>query len=93
VCVKCSLEHFGKIRIGVAEKGYATLELSVKMTAGHSSVPPRETALGVLAGAVSRLERNPQVNFCFHFLELEVEWWKRLYVNSLDLIRHFGGIR
>ena len=68
---KFSLQHFGKIRIGVAEKGYATLELSVKMTAGHSSVPPRETALGVLAGAVSRLERNPQVDFGFHFLELK----------------------
>lgn len=48
--------HF---RIGVTEKGFATLELNVEMSPGHSSIPPKETAIGVLAKAVSALETNP----------------------------------
>lgn len=46
-------------RIGVTEKGYATLELSVEMNPGHSSIPPKETSIGVLAKAVAALEANP----------------------------------
>jgi hypothetical protein len=46
-------------RIGVTEKGFATLELNVEMSPGHSSIPPKETAIGVLAKAVSALETNP----------------------------------
>lgn len=43
----------------VSEKGSMTVELSVDMPPGHSSVPERESAIGVLAGAVQRLEQNP----------------------------------
>lgn len=42
--------------IGVAEKGYVTLELLVKQDGGHSSVPPRNSAIGILSAALSRLE-------------------------------------
>ncbi len=45
--------------IGVAEKGYATIELSVSGLGGHSSIPPRNTAAGILASAVHRLEAQP----------------------------------
>jgi carboxypeptidase PM20D1 len=45
--------------IGIAEKGYETLELSVKGEGGHSSIPPRHTAAGILARAITRLEDNP----------------------------------
>lgn len=45
--------------IGVAEKGYVSLELTVESTGGHSSMPPHNTAIGVLAKAVSALERTP----------------------------------
>jgi carboxypeptidase PM20D1 len=44
--------------VGVAEKGYATLTLSVREEGGHSSMPPAETAIGILGRAVSRLEQN-----------------------------------
>ncbi len=44
--------------IGVAEKGYVTLELSVKQDGGHSSVPPRNSAIGILSAALARLEDN-----------------------------------
>jgi len=46
--------------IGVAEKGYATLELSVRLEeGGHSSMPPKETAIGILSRAIFRLQQNP----------------------------------
>ncbi|XP_056588199.1 N-fatty-acyl-amino acid synthase/hydrolase PM20D1.2 [Triplophysa dalaica] len=45
--------------IGVSEKGQATVKLSVNAAPGHSSMPPRETSIGILASAVKRLEDNP----------------------------------
>lgn len=45
--------------IGVAEKGYVTLDLSTTATPGHSSLPPRTTAIGTLSAALARLEANP----------------------------------
>jgi carboxypeptidase PM20D1 len=45
--------------IGVAEKGYLCLELSVETSGGHSSMPVSETAIGILSAAVARLERHP----------------------------------
>jgi len=45
--------------IGTAEKGYLTLELSVQGQPGHTARPPEHTAIGVLAGALSRLEASP----------------------------------
>uniref|UniRef100_A0A7N8XIX7 Peptidase M20 domain containing 1, tandem duplicate 1 n=1 Tax=Mastacembelus armatus TaxID=205130 RepID=A0A7N8XIX7_9TELE len=45
--------------IGTSEKGFATVKLSVSMIPGHSSMPPSETSIGILAAAVKRLEDNP----------------------------------
>jgi len=45
--------------IGIAEKGYFTIDLSVELPGGHSSTPPRESALTVLARAIDRLRKNP----------------------------------
>jgi carboxypeptidase PM20D1 len=46
--------------IGIAEKGFATFTLSVQSKAGgHSSMPPRETPIGILATAIARLQERP----------------------------------
>jgi carboxypeptidase PM20D1 len=45
--------------IGIAEKGYISLELIVEGKGGHSSIPPKETTVGILSKAVARLEDNP----------------------------------
>jgi carboxypeptidase PM20D1 len=45
--------------IGVAEKGYVSVELSSQSTGGHSSMPPPSTAVGRVSAAVARLESNP----------------------------------
>ena len=44
--------------IGIAEKGYITLELSAKGEGGHSSQPGKESVIGILAKAVNSLEEN-----------------------------------
>ncbi|KAM9785961.1 N-fatty-acyl-amino acid synthase/hydrolase PM20D1.2-like [Neosynchiropus ocellatus] len=49
--------------IGISEKGAATVKLSVSAPPGHSSMPPRETSIGILAAAVKRLEDNPMPRF------------------------------
>lgn len=45
--------------IGVTEKGYASVELRVEGRPGHSSMPPKHTAIGVLARAIARVEESP----------------------------------
>lgn len=45
--------------IGTAEKGYTSLELSIKMEGGHSSMPPKETTIEVLSRAIVKLRDNP----------------------------------
>lgn len=45
--------------IGIAEKGSTTIELRVDMEGGHSSQPAKETAIDVLATAVSTVKKNP----------------------------------
>ncbi|XP_075955493.1 N-fatty-acyl-amino acid synthase/hydrolase PM20D1.2 [Anarhichas minor] len=52
--------------IGISEKGSATVKLSVFMVPGHSSMPPRETSIGILAAAVKRLEENPMPRLFGH---------------------------
>jgi carboxypeptidase PM20D1 len=45
--------------VGLAEKGFLSVELLVDSTGGHSSMPPPHTAVGVLAAAITRLEDEP----------------------------------
>jgi carboxypeptidase PM20D1 len=45
--------------VGVAEKGYVNLVLTVNAPGGHSSQPPEQTALGILARAIVRVEDHP----------------------------------
>ena len=45
--------------IGIAEKGSVGITLSIEVEGGHSSTPPRHTAIGILAAALTKLERSP----------------------------------
>lgn len=45
--------------VGVSEKGYLTVEFTVQGQPGHSSTPPPQTAIGILARALARLEAHP----------------------------------
>lgn len=45
--------------IGVAEKGYMTVTVTARARGGHSSTPPRATAISLLAQAVNAIEQDP----------------------------------
>jgi carboxypeptidase PM20D1 len=45
--------------VGVSEKGYLTVEFTVQGQPGHSSTPPPQTTIGILARALARLEAHP----------------------------------
>lgn len=44
--------------INLSEKGYASFKLTVKTSGGHSSAPPKENTIGILAQAIVDLENN-----------------------------------
>ncbi len=45
--------------IGIAEKGYVTIEVTARAEGGHSSMPAHTTAIGRLARAIQAIEDNP----------------------------------
>jgi len=45
--------------VGITEKGYLTLQISAQGKPGHSSTPPRQTAVGVIARALALMDDNP----------------------------------
>jgi carboxypeptidase PM20D1 len=80
--------------IGVAEKGYATLVLNAQATPGHSSMPPRDTAIGMMSAALVRLEdhRLPMqirgtVAEMFDTLAPEMSGFNRVVLSNLWLFR------
>ena len=49
----------GAAMVGVAEKGYASYKLELETAPGHSSMPPQDTAIGMMSKALVALEANP----------------------------------
>ena len=45
--------------IGVGEKGYVTLVLTVQKAGGHSSIPAASTAIDILSNAIAKVSQNP----------------------------------
>ena len=82
--------------VGIAEKGYVTVRLTAQAEGGHSSMPPDETAVGILAAAIVRLEhqqmpraiRGPTATM-FDYLGPEMSFGPRLVMANRWL---FGGI-
>lgn len=81
--------------IGVAEKGYASVSLSVSGEGGHSSMPPPSTAAGLISAAVTRLEQNqfpqqltPITKSMFDFLMSELDFGSRLAFSNTWLFEN-----
>lgn len=79
--------------IGLAEKGYVSLELIVESEGGHSSVPPRPTSTGILANAIVRLEANPMpariqgaARLLFETLAPEMPFGNKVILSNLWLL-------
>ncbi|GHO67968.1 peptidase M20 [Ktedonobacter sp. SOSP1-52] len=45
--------------VGTAEKGFVDLKLIAHANGGHSAMPPRQTAIGILSAAINKLEKHP----------------------------------
>lgn len=60
--------------IGVAEKGYISLEFVAKGHGGHASMPPKMTAAGRIARAMTRLEADPFPMRIDGATQLFMEW-------------------
>ncbi len=45
--------------VGIAEKGFLSIEVSTRTSGGHSSLPPAQSAIGIISAAVARLEASP----------------------------------
>ena len=80
--------------IGLADKGYLSLELSVEEQSGHSSMPPAQTAIGILSAAVSRLEKRQMpasvegvVRQTLEHIGPEMAFGKRLVMANLWLFK------
>ncbi len=78
----------GFCKIGISEKGQATVKLSVSSAPGHSSMPPRESSIGILASAVKRQAETPNTFFYCKKLEKLKDGFK-LFSNQL----HDSSIR
>jgi carboxypeptidase PM20D1 len=80
--------------IGIAEKGSVSLELSVEAQGGHSSMPPSQTAIGILGRAVNRLEEEQMpgeikgaIEQTFDYIGPEMSFGKRLVFANLWLFK------
>ena len=78
--------------IGIAEKGYLSLRLTVETDGGHSSIPPAETAIGIISRALHRLEATPfpsrlngPTRQMLEFLGPEMNWPNKLVLANLWL--------
>lgn len=77
--------------IGVSEKGYVNLVLTVNAPGGHSSQPPEQTAVGILSRAIVKVEDNPfpaKLDYfypTFETLAVEMPFGKRLAMSNLWL--------
>ena len=80
--------------IGIAEKGYADFKVTVKAKGGHSSQPPKHTALGILSKKVLALENHqfkgkimPFVNNLFISVGKRTSYLGRLVFCNLWLLK------
>ncbi len=76
--------------IGVAEKGYLSLELSVDSPGGHSSTPPPHTAIGILSNSIHKLEAAPfssrlpkPTRGFLEFIGPEMKWPQKMIAANL----------
>jgi len=82
--------------VGIAEKGYVSIELTVEGVGGHSSMPPLQTAVGILSTAIHKLEQNQfparlegATGQMFDYLAPEMPFGMRMLFANLWL---FGGL-
>ena len=71
--------------VNLAEKGFASFRLIVETRGGHSSQPPKDNTIGMLARAIVDLEGNQlpyklvePINYQFEYMGAELPFFKKL---------------
>ena len=71
--------------LNLGEKGFASYKLTVETNGGHSSAPPKENTIGMLAKAIVELEKNQfpyklvePVNHQLDYLGAELPFTKKI---------------
>ena len=71
--------------VNLAEKGFASFRLIVETNGGHSSSPPRDNTIGMLAQAIVDLENNQlpyklvkPVDYQLEYMGAELPFFKRM---------------
>jgi len=83
--------------VGVAEKGYLTVQLNASATPGHSSMPPpqaAQSAIGMMSLGLTKLEASPMpggisgvANDMFAALAPEMSGINRVFLSNLWLFK------
>jgi carboxypeptidase PM20D1 len=71
--------------VNLAEKGFASFRLLVETNGGHSSAPPKENTIGMLAQAIVDLENNQlpyklvkPIDYQFEYMGAELPFFKKI---------------
>lgn len=71
--------------VNLAEKGFASFRLIVETKGGHSSAPPKENTIGILAQAIVDLENNQlpykmvePINYQLDYMGAELPFMKKV---------------
>lgn len=80
--------------IGIAEKGYADYEVSLSAKGGHSSQPPKHTAIGEMADVIKDIENHQfkatmpdYVNSLFHKIGKCVSYPARIVTCNMWMLK------
>ena len=80
--------------VGIAEKGHVNFDISVIGKGGHSSQPPKHTALGKLSKIITELEKNqfkaeltPQLNSLFTEIGKNTTYPVRCVASNLPILK------
>jgi len=80
--------------IGIAEKGYVTLNLKGKGKGGHSSLPPQQTVISKLCKAAVRLEKKQMppaftdpVSLFFQTIAADMDFVEKLLFQNIPVFK------
>lgn len=80
--------------VGIAEKGHVDFEISVNAKGGHSSQPPKHSALGELSRIICKLENNqfkaeltPQLYSLFNEIGKNTTYPVRCVMSNLPILK------
>ena len=79
--------------VGISEKGYTSIKMTAIGEGGHSSMPPTQTSIGMLAEAIDKLQKHPfpasiqgATSSMFDYIAPEMSFGQRLALSNRWLL-------